>query len=238
MPPADTPALVLAGGQGTRLRGAVPDLPKPMAPVQGRPFLAWLLDYWIAQGVRRFVLSVGYRREAIEAHFGSDYRGAAIEYVVETVPLGTGGALLQAVRLLGGTQAFLLLNGDTYFEAELAQLREFHRKSGAQWTFALARRSGAAVGLGVRLAQDGRVSALEGELLNGGVCLVEPALVAGWRDHGRRPLSIDDDLLPGALADGASLYGLECAGRFVDIGTPENYRRAQQLLGGRADAGA
>ena len=238
MPRADTPALVLAGGQGTRLRDLVPDLPKPMAPVQGRPFLAWLLDYWIAQGVRRFVLLLGYRREAIEAHFGGGYRGAALEYAAETVPLGTGGALLQAARQLSGTQAFLLLNGDTYFEAELASLREFHRKSGAQWTFALSRRSAAAGGLGVRLAQDGRVSALEGDLLNGGVCMVEPALVAGWQLHTRRPLSIDDDLLPEALADGAPLYGLECAGRFVDIGTPENYRRAQQRLGGRADAGA
>jgi len=71
-------AIVLAGGLGTRLRAVVPDLPKPMAPVNGRPFLERLLDYWIAQGVARFILSTGYRHEAIAAHFGNAFHGAAI----------------------------------------------------------------------------------------------------------------------------------------------------------------
>ena len=230
MPQADMSALVLAGGQGARLRSAVPDLPKPMAPVQGRPFLAWLLDYWIAQGVRRFVLSVGYRSEAIEACFGDGYRGAILEYSVESEPLGTGGALLLAAGSLGGTRPFLLLNGDTYFEVDLPALTDFQCKTRAQWTFALTRRNGTAGGLGVRLAQDGRVRELQGDLLNGGVCLVDPALIAGWQRHPRRPLSIDGDLLPAALAAGTPIYGLECTGRFLDIGTPENYGRAAQLI--------
>jgi len=227
---ADIPALVLAGGQGTRLRDTVPELPKPMAPLRGRPFLAWLLDYWIAQGLRRFVLAVGYRREAIEAYFGGSYSGAALEYCAEAEPLGTGGALLLAASRFDCTSPFLLLNGDTYFEVDLPAMAAFHRKSGAQWTFALVRRDGAKGGLGVRLTQDGRVSALEGDLLNGGVCLVNPALIAGWQRHSRRPLSIDGDLLPAALAAGKPIYGFECAGRFVDIGTPENYQRAAQLI--------
>jgi D-glycero-alpha-D-manno-heptose 1-phosphate guanylyltransferase len=78
-----TEAIVLAGGLGTRLRQAVPDLPKPMAPVNGRPFLEHLLDYWIGQGIDRFVLSVGYRHEVVERHFGSRYRSTEIDYAVE-----------------------------------------------------------------------------------------------------------------------------------------------------------
>ena len=82
-----TSAIVLAGGLGTRLRSAVPDLPKPMAPIAGRPVLAHQLDQWIAQGIRDFVLAVGYRHEAISNYFGAHYRGAAIRYSVEATPL-------------------------------------------------------------------------------------------------------------------------------------------------------
>ncbi|HEY4956213.1 MAG TPA: sugar phosphate nucleotidyltransferase, partial [Caldimonas sp.] len=85
-----TSAIILAGGLGTRLRDAVPDLPKPMAPVAGRPFLAHQMDHWIAQGIDHFVLSVGYRAVAISNHFGDRYRGVPIDYVVEAAPLGTG----------------------------------------------------------------------------------------------------------------------------------------------------
>lgn len=86
-----TTAIVLAGGLGTRLRDAVPDLPKPMAPINGRPFLEFLFEYWRTQGVERFILSVGYRCDAIIDYFGENYRGAMIEYVLEQTPLGTGG---------------------------------------------------------------------------------------------------------------------------------------------------
>ena len=95
-------AIILAGGLGTRLRPAVPNLPKPMAPVNGRPFLEHQIDYWIRQGVRRFVLSVGYMHEAIEGYFGASYRGAEIAYAVERSPLGTGGGLLLAMDDLQG----------------------------------------------------------------------------------------------------------------------------------------
>jgi CTP:molybdopterin cytidylyltransferase MocA len=120
-----TSAIVLAGGLGTRLRSAVPDLPKPMAPIAGRPFLAHQLDQWIAHGIRDFVLAVGYRHEAISDYFGAHYRGAAIRYSVEATPLGTGGALLQAASLVATDARFLLLNGDTYFDVALPALADF-----------------------------------------------------------------------------------------------------------------
>ena len=114
-------AVVLAGGLGTRLRAAVSDVPKPMAPVGGRPFLERLLDYWIGQGVRRAVLAVGYMYDTIRRHFGDEYRGCAIAYSIENHPLGTGGALIQALPLVQDP-TFLVLNGDTYFAVPLDAL--------------------------------------------------------------------------------------------------------------------
>ena len=239
MPPAKTTsvtAVILAGGLGTRLRSAVPALPKAMAPVAGRPFLAWLLDYWISQGVRRFLLAVGYGHAAIESQFGTAYRGIPVEYSLEKAPRGTGGALLLAVQRLAGPQPFLLLNGDTYFEVELDALRAFHRHAQSRWTFALFRAADTQQGLRVRLGPEGKVAGFDRGLANGGVCLVDPALPAAWQSEAetRRPLSLDEDLLPAALRSGQPLYGLESGGRFLDIGTPENYRRAPQLIAGAA----
>ena len=117
-----TSAIILAGGLGTRLRGVVPDLPKPMAPIGGRPFLEYQLDYWINQGVSQFVLSVGYLHGAIVDHFGDRYKGAKLDYVIEKTPLGTGGGFLLAAEKLGKNDPFLLLNGDTYFAVDLKKL--------------------------------------------------------------------------------------------------------------------
>jgi NDP-sugar pyrophosphorylase family protein len=101
-------AIVLAGGLGTRLRGVVPDLPKPMAPVAGRPFLAWVLDELVDAGFAQVVLAVGYRHEVIRGHFGDTYRGLPLRYAVEAQPLGTGGAIRQAAALAGPGPLFVL----------------------------------------------------------------------------------------------------------------------------------
>src|SRR5215217_5792510 len=111
-------AVILAGGFGTRLREAVPRVPKPMAPIAGRPFLEYQMDYWIEKGITEFILSVGYRSEAIMTHFGDRYKKSLLRYVVEHAPLGTGGGVLKAVDECRITAPFLLLNGDTYFEAD------------------------------------------------------------------------------------------------------------------------
>src|SRR5690349_16571222 len=101
-------AIILAGGLGTRLRSVVADVPKPMAPIAGRPFLAYQIEYWIAQGVQRFILSVGYKHEIIMDYFGDRYQGAEIEYAIELLPLGTGGGFLQATKKINSTEPFLL----------------------------------------------------------------------------------------------------------------------------------
>lgn len=115
-------AIILAGGFGTRLREAVPDLPKPMAPVANKPFLAWQLDYLIKLGVSRFILSVGYKAQVIRDYFGEEYQGAAIVYAEETEPLGTGGAIQYALKEAVQERVFIL-NGDTLCETDLSDLR-------------------------------------------------------------------------------------------------------------------
>jgi D-glycero-alpha-D-manno-heptose 1-phosphate guanylyltransferase len=227
-------AIVLAGGLGTRLRGAIGELPKPLAPVGGRPFLEYLLDYWIGQGVTRFVLSVGYRHEMITAHFGAAYRGKDIQYAVEDRPLGTGGGLLLAASTVSAPGPFLVLNGDTYFEAPLGRLREFHTARRAEATLALFRAPQDGRYLGLRVGALGEVLSLDagekGGLANGGVYLIERGLLDGDSGRPSAALSFEEDILPLALRGGRRLYGLECAGRFLDIGVPEDYARAAELL--------
>lgn len=216
-------AVVLAGGLGTRLRSAVNDVPKPMAPIQGRPFLERLLDYWIGQGVQRAVLAVGYMHETIRKHFGDKYRDCAITYSVEQQPLGTGGALVQALSLVQA-KTFLVLNGDTYFAVPLSTLTEFHRQHRAEVSLSLFRSDNPRY-TGISLAADGRVENLSGHgAANGGVFMFERSVVA------RLPAgvsSLEKDLLP-RLLDG--LYGCIFDVPFVDIGLPEDWRAAANII--------
>lgn len=119
-------AIILAGGLGTRLRSVVQNIPKGMAPIQGRPFLAYQLDYLIEQGVNRIIFSVGYLHECISNYFGREYNGCQIVYSVEESPLGTGGAIRQALHHCKD-QNIWVLNGDTYCNVNLKDMLVFHR---------------------------------------------------------------------------------------------------------------
>ena len=229
-------AVILAGGLGTRLRSAVPDLPKPMAPIAGRPFLEYLLDYWIGQGVQHFVLSIGYRHEVITGHFGARYRDARIDYVIETEPLGTGGGLLLATEKIAGDLPFLLLNGDTYFAVELDVLSEFAKEKDADWCFSLFRTSEVGRYMGMDLGDQNQIvslksgSGLPGRLANGGVYLIHPrALVGGKFSPGDR-VSLEDGILPAAMTSSQRLFGAEFNGSFIDIGVPDDYHRAHTVF--------
>lgn len=235
-----TEAIVLAGGLGTRLRQAVPDLPKPMAPVDGRPFLEHLLDYWIGQGIGRFVLSVGYRHEDVERHFGVRYRSAEIAYAVEARPRGTGGGLLFSLSSLRGSGTFLVVNGDTFFEVGLDAMRRFHRERQADLTVALREVENNTRYGAVGIDGQGRIATFDSHarapgrtLINGGVYLAEQAAFAGMAPESDAPVSLEEQLYSRMLAAGRRLYGLVSSGRFIDIGIPEDYRRAASVLGGR-----
>jgi D-glycero-alpha-D-manno-heptose 1-phosphate guanylyltransferase len=228
-----TSAIILAGGLGTRLRDAVPDLPKPMAPVAGRPFLAHQMDHWIGQGIDHFVLSVGYLATAISNHFGDRYRGVPIDYAVEPAPLGTGGALLLAAAKLRSSEPVVLLNGDTYFDVDLRQLASQAARHGADWCLALFRHDDAIRYMGVAMTAKGRITALrapKAPLANGGVYWFRPAALANAGVAAGQAASLENGLLPRFLDQGQCLAGLVCAGHFIDIGVPHDYHRAAGVL--------
>ncbi len=228
-------AVILAGGLGTRLRDTVPDVPKPMAPINGRPFLEYLLDYWHDQGIRHFTLSVGYKHEIISGHFGDRYKKAKLDYAIETTPLGTGGGLLLATQFLTDDAPFVLLNGDTYFAVDLQQLTAFSYGHDSDWTFSLFRTSDTARYMGLDVTPAGAITALKSTatqdscLANGGIYLVNPRALAPHMSP-NISLSLENNIFPAALASGQRLYGIEFSAPFIDIGVPQDYLRAADII--------
>ncbi len=228
-------AIILAGGLGTRLRSTVPDLPKPMASINGRPFLEYQMDYWIQQGVKHFILSVGYYKEIIINHFGSAYNGAKVDYAIEETPLGTGGGLLVA---LDGIDAnpLLVLNGDTFFEVNLEQMLSFHESKNSLWTFALFKATEAGRYMGISLDKNSQITSLQsgtdeiGRLANGGIYLINPSVVKNTGFKLGDKVSLEDGILASLTEKNIPLYGLEFNGKFIDIGVPDDYRRASDML--------
>ena len=227
-------AIILAGGLGTRLKGVLKGLPKPMAPINGRPFLEYQMAYWIAQGVDNFILSVGYKYEIIIEHFGSSWKEVPIKYVVEQSPLGTGGGLLLAAKEL--EDPFLVLNGDTFFEVDFKKMKQFHNVHHAEWTFALFQTSEVGRYMGMEVSSSGRVNSLQSNmtrpdrLANGGVYLLEPSVLDKYQNSTTEKVSLEDDILPYLYNQGSRSFGVEQHGRFIDIGVPEDYRRASEVV--------
>ena len=230
-----TTAIILAGGFGTRLRAAVPDLPKPMAPVAGKPFLSYLLDYWIGQGVDHVVLSVGYRHEAIIDYFGDNYHGARVDYVIEPEPLGTGGALRMAANRFIKRQGFLLLNGDTFFAVDLAILKKFVEKTQAALCLSLFETIDAQRYHRVEVGNDGTITSLNAQssadrnLANGGVYWCEPDRLQ-LEIYAGGVCSLENDVFPRLLSSQCRMTALEFKAPFIDIGIPEDYHRAENFL--------
>ena len=129
-------AIILAGGTGTRLKSMVSNVPKPMALINNKPFLEYIINFLLRNKIFRIILSVGYKSNQIKDYFGYNYKGCEIIYCVEDKPLGTGGAIKKALLLLKNNNAFIL-NGDTFFDINLATLWDSHYNHNAQLTLAL-----------------------------------------------------------------------------------------------------
>ena len=231
-----TSAVILAGGLGTRLRSVVPDLPKPMAPINHKPFLEHQMSYWIDQGVDHFVLSVGYKHETILEYFGEKFNGIHIDYVVESLPLGTGGGLMLAAKKISNSEKFLLLNGDTYFAVSLKGLIDFSLKNNADWTFSLFKSNEVGRYMGLEVAPGGQISSLQSKdnsfskLVNGGVYLVDPSALKILPFGMGEKISLENDIFPVAMGLGQRFFGKEFRNTFIDIGVPSDYHRASTLL--------
>lgn len=229
-----TTAIILAGGLGTRLRSVIKDCPKPMALIQGRPFLEYQMNYWIEQGITHLILSVGYKKEVIINHFGHRFKGITISYATENTPLGTGGGLILAASEL--KQPFLVLNGDTFFEVDLKKLISFHNEVKSDWTLALNRTEETHRYMGVSLTSENQIISFKSNavehfsLVNGGVYWVEPLVLSELIASQEQRFSLEDDLLPYLKEQGKRFYGLEFFGKFIDIGIPSDYYRAQEIL--------
>jgi D-glycero-alpha-D-manno-heptose 1-phosphate guanylyltransferase len=228
--------LILAGGLGTRLRPVVSGVPKPMASVSGRPFLEYILDYWIEQGATSFRLSVGYLGKVIENHFKSSYRGIDIQYFSETSPLGTGGGILNSID--GITESFLIVNGDTFFEVILEDLKVFHEENRAAISFSMFMTSNKKRFLGLKTDGIGKIICLNADqssksfYANGGVYLLNPNVLDSFLPRRGIRLSFENEILPSLLKSGAEMYGKLFPGSFIDIGVPSDYLQVSSILKG------
>ncbi|MBS0381177.1 MAG: nucleotidyltransferase family protein [Proteobacteria bacterium] len=221
-------AIILAGGFGTRLRGVVDAVPKPLAPVTGRPFLAWMLDVLAAQGLRRVVLATGHLGDQVESTLGSTWRGMALAYSREPAPLGTGGALALALSAIEGDTLFAL-NGDTWLELDYTAFAHAAMDSGAPLGIALARvpdvgRYGAVHVDGERIVGFEEKGGAGAGYINAGVYWLRREVLAGFAPG--HAFSFEREVLE-PIASRAPVVGFTATRGFIDIGVPEDYLRAQ-----------
>ena len=224
-----TEAIILAGGLGTRLREAVPGLPKCMAPVAGKPFISYLIDYYAKQGIELFVLSVGYMHEVIEQYLQSEF--SKLNYIIsrEPEPLGTGGAVMQACPLCK-TENVLILNGDTLFEVNLPEIASFHETNDAECTLALKEMNNTDRYGVVEMETDGRITSFREKkfysqsLINGGCYALN---VPSFRKQNfPTKFSFEKDYFE-KVYNTRRIYGIVQKGYFIDIGIPSDYEKAQ-----------
>jgi D-glycero-alpha-D-manno-heptose 1-phosphate guanylyltransferase len=230
--PGEVPAILLVGGLGTRLRSVVGALPKPLASVGQGAFLELLVQQLRGYGIRRLVMCTGYLAEQIENTFG-DGRAwdVEIQYSREQVALGTGGAIKLAADHLRGADDFLVMNGDSFAEVDLAKLIQFHRERGGLITMATREVENASRYGTVVVDAAGRVVGFKEKsgndipgIVNAGVYVFKRAALERIQE-GR--CSLETEVFPQLLDSG--LYALQQHGMFIDIGTPEDYARAQLL---------
>jgi NDP-sugar pyrophosphorylase family protein len=231
-------AFVLCGGHGTRLRPVLADRPKSMALISGTPFLQLLLDRLRSQEVDEVILGTGYMADKIEGYFGSGSNfDMRIRYSREHEPLGTGGALKLAEPII--SDPVFVLNGDSYVEWSLVSMLELFRRKDADLVLVLQAVADVARYGNVAFDQDGRVTqfvekgaAAGPGLINAGVYLFRKQIVRELPTG--TAISLERDVFPRLLD--RRVYGLISTGLFIDIGIPDDFKRAQTLLASRVNA--
>ena len=221
-------AIILAGGLGTRLRTVVEDVPKPLAPVNGKPFLEYILDSLCEQGIKKVIFAVSYKRECIQMYFKNNYKGMEIEYSIETEALYTGGAIKRALRYCKECNVFVL-NGDTYFNIDLLKMYQFHCEYMADLTIAKK--------MMVDCSRYGTMQCRENRIIefcekypkssgyiNAGVYLIKKTLL---NEIKKEKFSFEKEVLQ-CYVKKFRMYAYESAGYFIDIGIPEAYWKAQK----------
>jgi D-glycero-alpha-D-manno-heptose 1-phosphate guanylyltransferase len=227
-----TEAIVLAGGLGTRLKSVVADLPKSLAPIAGRPFLAYLLDYAKREGIEKFIFALGYKSEQLEDFVKKYLPETSFVFSVEQEPLGTGGAIHKACKLVSTNNA-IVLNADTFFGVSFSQLFSKHEQYGTECTLALKpMKKFDRYGI-VEIDKKNVVTGFKEKsfqqegLINGGVYALKtrtfllksfPAVFSFEKDYLEKYCTKEN------------IHGFVSDAYFIDIGIPEDYQRAQKEL--------
>ena len=223
-------AIILAGGLGTRLKEVIGAYPKCMAPVNGKPFLAYLFDYVNQQRATRVILSLGYKHEVVTDWLEEQDLQFELDYVIESEPLGTGGGILAAMEI-AETDDVVVLNGDTMFKADIREMMKAHRSSEAQATLALKKmqkfdRYGV-----VHTNDAGIITSFEEKqykeegLINGGVYIIDREAFIGRQLPNK--FSFEKDYLEKFVKE-KRFYGYTSEDYFIDIGIPVDYDNAQE----------
>lgn len=229
-------AIILAGGFGTRLKTIISDVPKPMAPVNGQPFLNYQLNYLKHFGIKRVILSVGYLHESIQSYYKSNFNGIDIKYSIEDSPLGTGGGIRKAIAICKN-KSVLVLNGDSFFDIDLHAFSNHHYTFKSDFTLALRKVENTARFGTIELSVSGGgrgqkiISFKEknGEekpgLINGGVYVLNTDIYI-QKTKADTNFSIEKDFFEAKLKE-LDIYGTEFNNYFIDIGIPEDFIKAQ-----------
>jgi NDP-sugar pyrophosphorylase family protein len=234
-------AVVLVGGEGTRLRPLTETIPKPLLPIVDRPQLDHVLDHLARHEVDDVVLSSPYLEETFHPFIASrSGRAPAIRWVTEAAPLGTGGAIVNALAGLGD-EPFFALNGDILTDLDLTAMAAFHLERGAAATIALTHVDDARPFGLVPTEGDGRVrefrekpvERIPGDV-NAGTYVLDPAALASWLPG--EPVSIEREIFPALIDEGRPLFGYLADAYWLDLGTPEKYLQAHaDVLEGEVD---
>ena len=222
--------IILAGGLGTRLQSVVHNVPKPMADINGTPFLELLMTNMLHYGATEFILCVSYMSEKIIDHFGDDFRGVTVKYSIEEEPLGTGGAVKQAFDLYNLEDA-VVINGDSFIKMNYAQFYE--QSKGQILSIALKFMADASrYGL-VETSQhvitkfNEKSSEMKSGLINAGIYFINKCL---WQHAPmKKKFSFEKDILEKHIQELNTAY-FKTEDYFIDIGVPESYAKAQKEL--------
>lgn len=224
-------AIILAGGFGTRLQAVVSDVPKPMAPINNEPFLNYVFDYLKHYNIEHVVLSTGYLSEKISEYYKSEYKGIKISYTKEVEPLGTGGGIRLALEKCL-TNEVLVLNGDSFFDVNLHSYYIKHKSFKSDCSLALRKVDNALRYGTIKLDDTSVIKAFKEKdsiekqgLINGGVYILNRELFLS-KTGANKAFSIEKDFFEKRINE-LTIFGFEYQGYFIDIGIPEDYKKAQ-----------
>jgi len=225
-------AIVLAGGLGSRLRDLLPGIPKCMAPVKGKPFLTYILDYLSGQKIDKVILSVGYRKDQIISHFGNNYENLSIEYSIENEPLGTGGAVKLSFNYCKQDNVFVL-NGDTYFLPELKEMEEMYFQTTADVTIAVKEMADTGRYGRIMTDKDTRITDFREKdpittrgWINGGIYLLNRKIFDALPEQ---KFSLENDVFRKSCSK-FNMQAYQTDAFFLDMGIPDDYIHAQTLI--------